>query len=65
MKLYLASSWRNNIYPGILHTLRRFGHEVYDFRAAQNADVLGRSGAGHHGAGHGLGRRPARRLRTP
>lgn len=32
MKLYVASSWRNLLYPGIVHALRRIGHEVYDFR---------------------------------
>jgi len=32
MKIYVASSWRNLIQPGIVHALRRCGHEVYDFR---------------------------------
>ncbi len=32
MKIYLASSWRNLLQPGIVHVLRRIGHEVYDFR---------------------------------
>lgn len=31
-KLYLASSWRNALQPGILHVLRSCGHDVYDFR---------------------------------
>lgn len=32
MIIYVASSWRNLLQPGIVHTLRRCGHEVYDFR---------------------------------
>ena len=31
-KIYVASSWRNPIQPGIVEVLRRAGHEVYDFR---------------------------------
>lgn len=32
MKLYVASSWRNVTQPDVVEVLRRFGHEVYDFR---------------------------------
>ncbi|MEM1026376.1 MAG: hypothetical protein AAGJ19_22085 [Myxococcota bacterium] len=32
MKIYVASSWRNFIQPAVVHTLRRGGHDVYDFR---------------------------------
>lgn len=32
MKIYVASSWRNIVQPGIVVMLRRCGHEVYDFR---------------------------------
>jgi hypothetical protein len=32
VKIYVASSWRNLLQPGIVHALRRIGHEVYDFR---------------------------------
>jgi hypothetical protein len=32
MKIYVASSWRNALQPGIVHILRRAGHDVYDFR---------------------------------
>ncbi len=32
MKVYVASSWRNNYQPGIVRGLREMGHEVYDFR---------------------------------
>lgn len=32
MNIYVASSWRNNYQPGVVHALRRCGHEVYDFK---------------------------------
>lgn len=32
MKIYVASSWRNLLQPGIVLALRRCGHAVYDFR---------------------------------
>ncbi len=32
MKIYVASSWKNLLHPGIVFALRRCGHEVYDFR---------------------------------
>lgn len=32
MKIYVASSWRNNEQPGIVKALREAGHEVYDFK---------------------------------
>ena len=32
MKIYVASSWRNNIQPSVVEALRDVGHEVYDFR---------------------------------
>jgi hypothetical protein len=32
MKVYVASSWRNQVYPQVLEVLRGAGHEVYDFR---------------------------------
>ena len=32
MKIYLASSWRNNHHPRILQLLRDAGHAIYDFR---------------------------------
>jgi hypothetical protein len=31
-KIYVASSWRNELQPGIVAVLREAGHEVYDFR---------------------------------
>lgn len=33
MKIYVASSWRNQIQPSIVEELRALGHDVYDFRA--------------------------------
>jgi hypothetical protein len=38
MKIYVASSWRNLLQPGIVHALRRCGHEVYDFRHPKPGD---------------------------
>ena len=32
MKIYLASSWRNETYTTVLAALRSEGYEVYDFR---------------------------------
>lgn len=32
MKVYVASSWRNEVYPEVVKALRQAGHEVYDFR---------------------------------
>jgi hypothetical protein len=32
VRVYVASSWRNPGQAGIVHILRRCGHDVYDFR---------------------------------
>ena len=32
MKIYVASSWRNQRQPEVVQTLRQAGHEVYDFK---------------------------------
>jgi len=32
MRLYIASSWRNPIYPEVLAALRAAGHDCYDFK---------------------------------
>lgn len=32
MKIYVASSWRNNIQPLVVEALRKAGYEVYDFK---------------------------------
>lgn len=31
-RIYVASSWRNQYQPGVVISLRKAGHEVYDFR---------------------------------
>lgn len=41
MKLYVASSWRNDLQPSIVRDLRAQGHEVYDFRHPPGGDHLG------------------------
>ena len=38
MKLYVASSWRNEYYPQVVEKLREAGHEVYDFRNPPSGD---------------------------
>ena len=37
--IYVASSWRNTIQPGIVSRLRFLGHEVYDFRNPTNGNT--------------------------
>ena len=32
MRIYVASSWRNDYYPEVVKALHAAGHEVYDFR---------------------------------
>lgn len=32
MRIYVASSWRNEFYTSVLHQLRSHGHEVHDWR---------------------------------
>lgn len=32
MKIYVASSWRNQVQPDVVFALRKAGHQVYDFR---------------------------------
>jgi hypothetical protein len=38
MKIYVASSWRNEYQPQVVELLRELGHEVYDFRNPPNGD---------------------------
>lgn len=38
MKIYVASSWRNEFYPSVVGTLRKSGHDVYDFRNPPSGD---------------------------
>ena len=33
MRVYVASSWRNEAQPNVVEKLRAANHEVYDFRA--------------------------------
>src|ERR1700761_2417486 len=35
MKIYVASSWRNEQQPGVVAALRAEGHEVYDFKDSE------------------------------
>ena len=39
MKIYVASSWRNDAQPGVVAFLREHGHEVYDFRNPAEGDT--------------------------
>ena len=38
MKIYVASSWRNDFQPTVVEGLRAAGHEVYDFRNPPNGN---------------------------
>ncbi len=38
MKIYVASSWRNEYQQEVVKTLRELGHEVYDFRNPSEGD---------------------------
>lgn len=38
MRVYVASSWRNERQPGMVQALRAAGHEVYDFRHPKPGD---------------------------
>ena len=38
MKVYVASSWQNDVYPKVVETLRQAGHDVYDFRRQGGSD---------------------------
>ena len=39
MKIYVASSWRNILQPGVVGVLRSHGHEVYDFRKPRHENT--------------------------
>lgn len=41
IKIYLASSWRNNIQQKYVKLLREAGFEVYDFKHPTNTEMLG------------------------
>ncbi len=38
MKIYVASSWRNERQPAVVAALRDLGHDVYDFRNPKEGD---------------------------
>jgi len=38
VKIYVASSWRNQEQPNVVAFLRSAGHEVYDFRRPSSGD---------------------------
>ena len=38
MRIYVASSWRNEKQPSIVQALRAAGHEVFDFRNPSKGD---------------------------
>ncbi|MCR4582199.1 MAG: nucleoside 2-deoxyribosyltransferase [Prevotella sp.] len=37
--IYVASSWRNTYYEGVVKALREAGHDVYDFRNPPSGDI--------------------------
>lgn len=39
MKLYVASSWRNDLQPHVVTVLRAHGFDVYDFRNPRDGDT--------------------------
>lgn len=39
MKIYVASSWRNEIQNAVVNILRMNGHEVYDFKNPREGDI--------------------------
>ena len=39
MKIYVASSWRNDLQESIVIVLRSMGHEVYDFKNPEKNDT--------------------------
>lgn len=49
MRIYVASSWRNNYQQTVVQRLREIGHEVYDFRGS--GDGWGNGGNGPGGFG--------------
>ena len=54
-KLYVASSWRNPIYPGVIQSLREAGHECYDFRNPEGGTGFGWSQIDEHWKNWSLG----------
>jgi len=38
-RVYVASSWRNNVQPAVVEAVRAAGHEVYDFKKPRPGDT--------------------------
>jgi hypothetical protein len=49
LRIYVASSWRNDYQPAVVRALREDGHVVYDFKGP--GDGFGESGGGPGGFG--------------
>lgn len=47
MKIYVASSWRNDYQPAVVKALEEAGHEVYDFKNPDWSNC-GQPGSGFH-----------------
>jgi hypothetical protein len=41
VRIYVASSWRNTLQPGVVSLCRSAGHDVYDFRNPPNRTGFG------------------------
>lgn len=41
LKLYVASSWRNERYPGVVEALQLAGHQVFDWRSPAHGRPFG------------------------
>lgn len=50
MKIYVASSWRNQYQPEVVATLRAVGHEVYDFKNPRPGGTETNVSASYQGA---------------
>ena len=51
MKIYVASSWRNDFQPGVVARFREDGHQVYDFKGPGDGWGNGNHGPGGFGWG--------------
>ncbi len=40
MRIYVASSWRNDRQPSVVTVLRAAGHDVYDFRDPEHGNTV-------------------------
>jgi hypothetical protein len=55
VKIYVASSWRNEFQHDVVKKLREDGHEVYDFREDGDGWGRGDHGPGGFGSWHEVG----------